>query len=97
MLFEAAESRTLESRSKRISFRVTAEEYNCFQHLCVAHGLRNVSEVVRLAVNALLISANSNIADAAQAPSAQRLETRVETLECRLAALETTLRQPAKA
>jgi hypothetical protein len=67
---------SVESRSRMISFRLTAEEYNRFRELCFAHGIRSVSEMARAAINMLL-------QDPAQAPQ-QSLESRVAELEGRL-------------
>jgi len=65
-----------ESRSRMISFRLTAEEYNRIHELCFAQGARSVSELARVALNMLL----------AQPERAQRetLESRVGELEGRL-------------
>lgn len=71
-----------------ISFRVTVEEYERFHKLCLEKGLRNVSEVIRLAVNHLLQREGT--------PSEEvSLFTRVAELESRLACVEEHLVQKA--
>lgn len=67
---------SLQSRSKMISFRLTAEEYDRLRELCFAHGIRSVSETARAAINMLL----RQPARASQ----ESLETRVSELEGRL-------------
>ena len=42
------------SRSKMISFRLSAEEYDQFRELCFTQGIRSVSELARAAVNKLI-------------------------------------------
>lgn len=42
------------SRSRMISFRVSAEEYRRLREICLANGIRNFSEMARTAVNVLL-------------------------------------------
>jgi hypothetical protein len=59
-----------------ISFRLSAEEYAKFRELCFTSGIRSVSEMARVAINALL-----------QQPSRvgqESLEARVADLEGRL-------------
>lgn len=70
-----------------ISFRVTVEEYERFRKLCFQRGLRNVSEVVRLAVNHLL-------KEEAASPDEVSLFARVAELESRLTYLEEHLVNP---
>ncbi len=84
MLFDAPDARMIESRNRMISFRVTSEEYARFRDRCLARGIRNVSEFVRLAVNQLLAD------DTAQAAN-EKLTSRVGSIEARLAALESQL------
>lgn len=67
---------SLESRSRMISFRLTAEEYDRFRDLCYSTGIRSVSEMARTAINMML-------AQPARAPH-ETLETRVSELESRL-------------
>lgn len=73
---------SLESRSRMISFRLTDEEYERFRRLCVTRGLRNVSELVRSAVNQLLESV-----DEGPPKPGVNIEARVGTLESRIADL----------
>ena len=61
------------ARTKMISFRLTAEEYDRFQQLCANSGARNVSELARTAINAIL---------------KQPLQVPREALEYQVAALE---------
>ncbi len=65
-----------------ISFRLTDEEYERFRRLCVTRGLRNVSELVRSAVNQLLESV-----DEGPPRPGMNIEARVGTLESRIADL----------
>ncbi len=67
---------SLESRSRMISFRLTAEEYERFRELCYTHGIRSVSEMARSAINMML-------SQPSRAPQ-EALETRVSELESRL-------------
>jgi uncharacterized small protein (DUF1192 family) len=65
-----------ESRSRMISFRLTAEEYERFRELCYLNGIRSVSEMARAAIN-LMLSQSS------RAPQ-EALESRVSELENRI-------------
>lgn len=67
---------SLESRSRMISFRLTAEEYNRFRELCYSNGIRSVSEMARTAINMML-------SQPSRAPQ-EALENRVSELEGRL-------------
>ena len=67
---------SLESRSRMISFRLTAEEYDRFRELCYSNGIRSVSEMARAAINMML-------SQPSRAPQ-EALETRVSELESRL-------------
>lgn len=78
----------LESRSRMISFRLTDEEYDRFRRLCVARGLRNVSELVRTAVNQLIEQTGPELP-----PSPPEVIVRVATLESRLADLAVAVAQ----
>lgn len=66
----------IESRSRMISFRLTAEEYEKFRDLCFTHGVGSISEMARAAINLLL-------QQPARAPQ-ETLEYRVTELEGRL-------------
>jgi Arc/MetJ-type ribon-helix-helix transcriptional regulator len=65
-----------------ISFRLTDEEYERFRRLCVARGLRNVSELVRTAVNQMLVT----LEDESRKPHSE-MEFRVNRLESQVADL----------
>lgn len=68
-----------------ISFRLTAEQYDRCRELCLAQGLRSVSEIARTGINLLL-----------QQPDGCRknlFETRVAELEGRLHMLTLELRK----
>jgi ribbon-helix-helix CopG family protein len=78
----------LESRSRMISFRLTDEEYDRFRRLCVSRGLRNVSELVRTAVNQLIDQTGVDLT-----PPAPEVVVRVATLESRLADLAVAVAQ----
>jgi Arc/MetJ-type ribon-helix-helix transcriptional regulator len=71
-----------------ISFRLTDEEYDSFRRLCVSRGLRNVSELVRTAVNQLIDQAGPDLD-----PPLPEVVVRVATLESRLADLATLVAQ----
>jgi hypothetical protein len=47
--------------SKMISFRLSPEEYNKLLDACPHHGVRNVSELVRAAMNSLVLGNGSNV------------------------------------
>jgi predicted DNA-binding protein len=64
-----------------ISFRLTDEEYERFRRLCLARGLRNVSELVRTAVNQMLETLETGPATHAD------IEFRVGRLESQVAGL----------
>jgi predicted DNA-binding protein len=72
----------------KFSFRLTDEEYDRFRHLCVSRGLRNVSELVRSAVNQLIEEAGPEVHS-----HAPEMLVRVSTLESRLADLATAVAQ----
>lgn len=75
----------LESRSRMISFRLTAEEYEKFRELCFAQGIGSLSEMARAAINMLL-------QQPARAPQ-EALESRVTELEGRLHMLALELKK----
>jgi Arc/MetJ-type ribon-helix-helix transcriptional regulator len=78
-------SMSLESRSRMISFRLTAEEYDRFRELCFSHGIRSVSEMARAAINMLLEQPE-------RAPQ-EALESRVSELEGRIHLLSLELKR----
>ena len=43
-----------DNKSKIVTFRLTDEEYLQFKTLCVANGVRSVSEVARFAIGSVL-------------------------------------------
>jgi hypothetical protein len=67
---------TEQTRTKMISFRLTAEEYSRFSELCSACGTPTVSELARGAIKSLLNQP-------AQVPR-EALESRVAELEGRI-------------
>ena len=75
----------IECRSRMISFRLTAEEYERFRELCFTNGIRSVSEMARAAINLLL-------QQPARAPQ-EALEGRVAELEGRLHMLALEMKQ----
>src|ERR1700734_1452087 len=72
-------------RSRMISFRLTAEEYDRFRELCTTCGTRSVSELARAAINSLL-------KQTAQVPR-EALESRVTELEGRVNMLRLEFRK----
>lgn len=74
-----------ESKTRTVSFRLTADEYNRFRELCSTCGTRSVSELVRAAVNSLL-------KQPAKAPW-EALESRVTELEGRVNMLRLDFRK----
>ncbi len=66
----------LDSRSKMISFRLSAEEYEKIRDLCFRQGIQSVSEMARAGLNLLLEQPE-------RAPS-ESLELRMRELEGRL-------------
>jgi len=76
---------SLESRSRMISFRLSADEYERFRELCFTHGIRSVSEMARAAIKLML-------EQPARAPQ-EALESRVSELEGRLHMLSMELKR----
>lgn len=77
----------IKARSKMISFRLSAEEYDHFRELCYAQGVRTVSELARAAVNRLIHNPDPVHA------TAEALETRVTNLEAQLQTVILELRR----
>ncbi len=75
----------IDSRSRMVSFRLTEEEYERFRRVCMSRGLRNVSELVRVAISRLMSDAS---------PLEACPET-ASTIPSRLAALEAQLAELA--
>ena len=71
----------IKTRTKMISFRLSAEEYDDFRELCYSQGIRSVSELARAAVNRLIRDP-----DPAHA-FREALETRVANVEAQLQTL----------
>jgi len=69
----------IEARSRMISFRLSAEEYERFRDLCFAQGANTVSEMARAAINLLLQEPSR--------ASRQTLESRVAQLEGQISSL----------
>ena len=44
-------SSALTSRDRMISFRLSVDEYERFRDICLAHGIRYLSELARVAIN----------------------------------------------
>ena len=76
---------SLESRSRMISFRLTAEEYDRFRELCYSNGIRSVSEMARTAINTMLSKPD-------RGPQGT-LETRVSELESRVHLLSVEIKK----
>lgn len=74
-----------ESKTKMVSFRVTADEYDRFRELCSTCGTRSVSELARAAINSLL-------RQPALVPR-EALESRVTELEGRVNMLHLEVRK----
>jgi len=70
-----------------ISFRLTDEEYERFRRLCLERGLRNVSELVRTAVNQMLETLESGPVQRSE------IEFRVGRLESQVADLNLAVEQ----
>jgi hypothetical protein len=76
---------SIESRSRMISFRLSAEEYERFHDLCFTNGMRNVSEMARAAIHLLL--------QQPARPPQETLESRVADLESRFHFLSLELKR----
>lgn len=74
-----------ESRSRMVSFRLTEEEYDRFRRVCMSRGLRNVSELVRVAVNQLMNDISAAVETSPEPGT--NIHSRVATLEAQLAEL----------
>src|SRR5580658_3926622 len=74
-----------ESKTRMVSFRLTADEYDRFRELCSTCGTRSVSELARAAINSLL-------KQPAQVPR-EALESRVTELEGRVNMLRLEFRK----
>jgi hypothetical protein len=65
--------------SKMISFRLSQEEYEQLLDACPRHGVRNVSELVRAAMNSLVLGNRSNVPITLQ-HQVRDLQSRVQQL-----------------
>jgi hypothetical protein len=65
-------------RSRVISIRLTADEYACFRELCMAQGIRTLSEMARSAMQTMLQQSLHPLTE--------------ESIEARLAQVESRLR-----
>ncbi|HYL72957.1 MAG TPA: hypothetical protein VEU96_02075 [Bryobacteraceae bacterium] len=77
----------MNARSKMISFRLSAEEYEHFRELCLKQGIRSISEMARTAVNKLAQDPN------AASATIEFLESRVRSLEGQVQVLAFELRR----
>jgi hypothetical protein len=76
---------SIDLKSRMVSFRLTADEYERVRDLCFSHGLPSVSEMARTAIHSLL-------RDPSLLP-AQSLEGRVAELEGRVRILASDVRK----
>ena len=74
---------TPEYRSRMISFRLSAEEYERFRELCFSLGIRNLSEMARAAINMLLDNA-PRAAESSLAARVSELEGKLNLLSLEL-------------
>jgi hypothetical protein len=75
----------MKARTKMISYRISAKEYEQFQEFCSARGSASVSELARTAVNRL-------VRDPAYVPE-NLLESRLDELEAQLHLLSLELKR----
>jgi hypothetical protein len=66
----------LESRTRMVSFRLSNDEYFRFRQLCSTTGVRSVSELARLAINAFLQDPSRAVPES--------FDARISDLESRL-------------
>jgi len=76
----------LQRRSKVISIRLSREEYDQFQDLCVARGNDTLSELARTAMKLLVPNENGN-GKAASEKRFSSMESRISILENEIARL----------
>jgi len=67
-------------RTKVISIRLSNEEYEQFQNLCVARGTDTISELTRTALKLLVVNEKSN--------GKAAMESRVEGMDARVCQLD---------
>jgi hypothetical protein len=76
---------SLDLKSRMVSFRLTAEEYERVRELCSSHGLPSVSEMARTAIHSML-------RQPAAVPE-QSMEGRIAELETRVRLLASDMRK----
>jgi hypothetical protein len=67
-------------RTKVISIRLSNEEYDQFQNLCVARGTDTISELTRTALKLLVMNEKNN--------GKAAIESRVENMDARMSQLD---------
>lgn len=90
MLLELNNGKGCESRSRMVSFRIKAEEFETFRRLCRAKGVRSVSELVRLAVNQL-VAEDVETMEVSTSSDRTSIAGQLLDFECRLRFLESRL------
>ena len=70
----------LQRRSKVISIRLSREEYDQFQDLCVVHGSDTISALARTALKLLALNENGN--------GKAAIESRVNAMDARVSQLD---------
>lgn len=76
---------SIESRSRMISFRLTAEEYDQVREACLAQGIRSISEMARAAIYIVL--------QQPVRPPENSVESRLTQIEGRLRLLSLEIEQ----
>jgi hypothetical protein len=76
-------------RSRVISIRLTADEYACFRELCIAQGIRTLSEMARSAMQTML-------QQSLHPPAEESIEARLTQLESRLRLLALEVKRLGK-
>lgn len=82
---------SIEPKSRMVSFRLTEEEYHRFRHLCIARGLRNVSEMVRRAVTQTMAEPFHEGAEPSEPP--EPIPAQSPDVDSRLCIMESHLAQ----
>ena len=80
----------LNRRNKVISIRLSMEEYDQLQNLCVSKGADSLSELARAAMKLLLLQEKEN-GHAAIETRVKEMHSRVETLDREVARLATLI------
>jgi hypothetical protein len=76
-------------RSRVISIRLTADEYACFRELCLAQGIRTLSEMARSAMQNMLHQS-------LHPPPAESVEVRLGQIESRVRLLSLEVKRLSK-